>query len=309
MQPTPTQVPLQTLYTFFVVCRAGSMKDAAQLLSVTPGAISQRMRGLEQRHGQRLFARTRVGVSPTDAGAKLYAQLRGAFAQIETVARHALQGRDGGTQLIVSVLPSFASSWLLPRLGGFAQRCPKVSLTIETDPKVVDLRTEPVDFAIRHGLGKYPGLEARWLMSPEMVMVATPALLHGGPSIKSPADCLAYPLLHDSDRHDWSLWLQAHGTTSARARRGLSFTDQHLLVRAAAQGQGLALVRRLYAQADLARGTLVQPLDVQWPSQFGYYLVGLPGSFETAAGWGFAQWLLEEAQGDQAHGANRTTDD
>lgn len=290
------QIPLQTFYTFVVVCRAGSMKAAAQELDVTAGAISQRMRELELRHGQRLFERTRTGVIPTAAGAQLYADLRGAFQQIETVARDSMPGHDT-RQLVVSVMPSFASSWLLPRLGGFVSRHPGISLSIESDPRLVDLKNEPVDFAIRHGLGNYPGLESRRLMSPQMIVVGAPGLLHGGPAIACPADCLAYPLLHDHERRDWALWLQAHGAASPQARRGISFTDEHMLVRAATEGQGLALVRDLYAAADLAKGNLVKALDIHWPTQFGYYLVGLPQTFAMSGSRGFVDWLQAEAAG------------
>ncbi|MFB9244386.1 LysR family transcriptional regulator [Massilia antarctica] len=287
-------IPLQTFYAFFVVCRAGSMKEAARELHVSAGAISQRMRELELRQGQRLFERTRAGVTPTAAGAALYADLRAPFQQIETVSRR--DPHDPATrQLVVSVMPSFASGWLLPRLGDFVGRHPDVSLSIDSDARVVDLTSEAVDFAIRHGLGSYPGLASRWLMSPEMIVVGAPALLRQGAPIRCPADCLAYPLLHDSERRDWSLWLQAHGNASPKARRGLSFSDEHLLVRAAAEGQGLALVRDIYAGADLAQGHLCKALEQQWPTQFGYYLVGLPGSFAAPGARAFVEWIEGEA--------------
>ncbi|CUI05395.1 Glycine cleavage system transcriptional activator GcvA [Janthinobacterium sp. CG23_2] len=287
-------IPFQTFYAFFVVCRAGSMKEAARELHVSAGAISQRMRELEQRQGQRLFERTRAGVTPTAAGAALYADLRTPFQQIETVSRRNLHDH-AARQLVVSVMPSFASGWLLPRLGDFVSRHPDVSLSIDSDARVVDLKSEAVDFAIRHGLGSYPGLASRWLMSPEMIVVGAPALLRQGPPIRCPADCLAYPLLHDGERRDWSLWLQAHGSTSPKARRGLSFSDEHLLVRAAAEGQGLALVRDIYAGTDLAKGHLRKALEQQWPTQFGYYLVGLPDTFAAPGARAFVEWIQAEA--------------
>lgn len=288
------QIPLQAFYTFFVVCRAGSMKDAAQELHVTAGAISQRISDLESQLGQRLFQRVRSGVMKTDAGAELYAELKIAFQQIETVSRHRLQEPGFGC-LVVSVMPSFASSWLVPRLGRFVSRYPKISLSLETESRMVDLKSEPVDFVIRHGLGKYPGLEARWLMSPEMIVVGSPEMLRKGPPISSPLDCLAYPLLHDSDRRDWGLWLQAHGVASQGARRGLSFTDECMLVRAAADGQGLALVRDVYAAQELEQGKLVKALEIQWPTQFAYYLVGRSATFSASTSREFVEWIQSEA--------------
>lgn len=287
------QIPLQAFYTFFVVCRVGSMKDAAQELNVTPGAISQRISDLESKLGQRLFQRARSGVTKTDAGAELYSELKMAFNQIETTSRHRLKEHGFGC-LMVSVMPSFASSWLLPRLGRFVSRYPKISLSLETDCRMVDLRSGPVDFAIRHGLGKYPGLEARWLMSPEMIVVGSPELLLQGPPIRSPHDCLDYPLLHDSDRRDWGLWLKAHGVAPQGARRGLSLTDEHMLVRAAANGQGLALVRDIYAAAELEQGKLVKALEIRWSSQFAYYLVGLASTFSASTSRDFVDWIQRE---------------
>jgi LysR family glycine cleavage system transcriptional activator len=289
------QIPLQAFYTFFVVCRAGSMKDAAQELSVTAGAISQRISDLESQLGQRLFQRARSGVMKTDAGAELYAELKIAFKQIETVSRHRLQEPGFGC-LVVSVMPSFASSWLVPRLGRFVSRYPKISLSLETESRMVDLKSEPVDFAIRHGLGKYPGLEARWLMSPELIVVGSPEILRKGPPISSPLDCLAYTLLHDSDRRDWGLWLQAHGVASQGARRGLSFTDESMLVRAAADGQGLALVRDIYATKELEQGRLVKALEIQWPTELAYYLVGLSATFSASTSCEFVEWIQGETR-------------
>jgi LysR family glycine cleavage system transcriptional activator len=177
-------------------------------------------------------------------------------------------------------MPSFASSWLVPRLGRFVSRYPKISLSLETESRMVDLKSEPVDFTIRHGLGKYPGLEARWLMSPEMIVVGSPEMLRKGPPIYSPLDCLAYPLLHYSDRRDW----------------GLSFTDESMLVRAAADGQGLALVRDIYATNELEQGRLVKALEIQWPAQLAYYLVGLSATFSASTSREFVEWIQTEAR-------------
>jgi LysR family glycine cleavage system transcriptional activator len=133
-------------------------------------------------------------------------------------------------------------------------------------------------------------------MSPEMIVVGSPEMLRKGPPIYSPLDCLAYPLLHDSDRRDWGLWLQAHGIASPGARRGLSFTDESMLVRAAADGQGLALVRDIYATNELEQGRLVKALEIQWPAQLAYYLVGLSATFSASTSREFVEWIQTEAR-------------
>lgn len=283
------------LHTFVVVARSGSMKDAAELLSVTPGAISQRIRQLEETVGHRLFVRTRVGVRLDPRGAALLAALDKPFCAIEAVDRSL--DRRPSRRVAVSTAASFAASWLVPRLGRFAQLHPDVEIAVETDNRVVDLLKEPIDVAIRHGLGRYPGMESIKLIAPELIVVASPGLLGSGPSIAKPADCLAFPLLHDLDRGDWSLWFEAHGVATPRRLKGPSFSDDHLLVRAAVAGQGLVLIRDVYAQDDLASGRLVRALDVGWPTQFAYYAVTRPDSEQKPAARQFRKWLIQEADG------------
>jgi LysR family glycine cleavage system transcriptional activator len=118
-----------------------------------------------------------------------------------------------------------------------------------------------------------------------------------GPPIAKPADCLAFPLLHDLDRGDWSLWFEAHGVSTAARLKGPSFSDGHLLVRAAVAGQGLALIRDVYAQDDLASGRLVRALDVGWPTQFAYYAVTRLDREQKPAIRQFRKWLIDEADG------------
>ncbi|MDR3514230.1 MAG: LysR substrate-binding domain-containing protein [Azospirillaceae bacterium] len=283
------------LHSFVVVARAGSMKDAAATLSVTPGAISQRIRQLEKTVGHRLFVRTRVGVRLDPRGAALLAALDAPFGAIEAVERSL--HRHPSRRVVVSTVASFAASWLVPRLGGFARRHPDIEIAVETDSRVVDLLKEPVDVAIRHGLGRYPGMDSIKLIAPELIVVASPGLLEAGPPIAKPADCLSFPLLHDLDRGDWSLWFEAHGVATPRRLKGPSFSDDHLLVPAAVAGQGLALIRDVYAQGELASGRLVRALDIGWPTRFAYYAVTRSDREQNAAIRQFRQWLIEEADG------------
>ncbi|EDP64825.1 transcriptional regulator, LysR family protein [alpha proteobacterium BAL199] len=285
---------LDLLHTFFVVARAGSMKAAAAELGVTPGAVSQRIRELESRSGRRLFERGRAGTTPSSAGALLYAAVGNAFGTLEAISTE-LSDSGRGSRLQITVMPSFAATWLIPRLGRFNAAHPAVTVSIETDTRVVDLRKEPIDLAIRHGLGRYPDLETRWIASPEMIVVASPGLIAGSLPVTNPADCLRFPLLQDRDRRNWRLWFEAQGVDPSGMRAGSSFSDDQLLVRAAAHGQGLALVRDLYAAEEIADGRLVRVLDTTWPTEFAYYLVGLPATFERPAVRAFASWLLAEA--------------
>lgn len=290
---------LPLLETFVRVARLGSMKAAAEALSLTAGAISQRIRALEERAGAPLFIRTRSGVDLAPAGRALFAAIDAPFRAIETEAlRLGDHGKGNQRQRVtVSSMASFASEMLVPRLGRFTARYPQIDVTVDIDLRVVDLKTEPVDIAIRHGLGDYPGLEAISLLAPAMIVVGSPDLLKGMKPPKTPADCLHFPLLHDRHRQDWRLWLAAHGVTAPGFIKGPAFADDMLLARAAAAGQGLALVRDVYAEGALKAGRLVKALKIKWPTHFAYYAVATAESLQRPAVRRFRDWLVEEMTG------------
>lgn len=288
-------LPLQALRTFVEVSQRGSITAAAQALHVTPGAVSQQIRLLEDRLGLALLVRERHGMRMTEAGADVYPMLSAAFAQIDK-AVDALEAMKTRQSLTVSTVATFAASWLVPRLGRFKERHPHIEVRVEATPALVDLRRDHVDIALRHGLGDYPGLDVVPLMAPVLVPVAAPGMLAAGAALATPADCLAHPLLHDADRADWPLWLRAHGVADdPRARRGDAYDDDFLLIRAAEAGQGLALVPAAYAREEIAAGRLVQVLDKPWPARFAYYAVSRPGAAKRPEVRAFIDWIVEEA--------------
>ncbi len=288
-------LPLQALRTFVEVSQRGSITAAAQALHVTPGAVSQQIRLLEDRLGLALLVRERHGMRMTEAGADVYPMLSAAFAQIDK-AVDALEAMKTRQSLTVSTVATFAASWLVPRLGRFKERHPHIEVRVEATPALVDLRRDHVDIALRHGLGDYPGLDVVPLMAPVLVPVAAPGMLAAGAALATPADCLAHPLLHDADRADWPLWLRAHGVADdPRARRGDAYDDDFLLIRAAEAGQGLALVPAAYAREEIAAGRLVQVLDKPWPARFAYYAVSRPGAARRPEVRAFIDWIVEEA--------------
>ena len=287
-------LPLQALRAFVEVGQRGSIKAAAEALHVTSGAVSQQIRLLEERVGMALFTRERQGLRLTEAGARVHPTLLAAFAQIAS-ASQALEDMLGRQTLTVSTVATFAAAWLVPRLGRFNQRHPHIEVRVEATSALVDLRRDRVDVALRHGLGDYPGLHVTRLVAGQL-------------PIATPGDCLRYPLLHDTDRADWPLWLAAHGAPEhAQAVRGSAFEDDFLLIRAAEAGQGLALVPQLYAQEEIAAGRLVQVLDLPWPARFAYYLVTRPDAATRPAVQAFMAWIGEEAQADDAPGQARRT--
>lgn len=288
-------LPLLPLRTFVAISRHGSIKAAAQVLHVTSGAVSQQLRQLEAHLGVSLFVRTRDGMVLTPSGQQIYPVLSQAFDQINSVTE-LLAATKARPTLTLSTVPSFAASWLVPRLNRFHEQYPDVEVRVEATPKLVDLKRQQVDIALRHGLGVYPGLKSVRLLAPEMVPVLSPQLLLRYPPINVPTDCLAYPLLQDADRADWRLWLQAHGVSKdERAERGTSFEDDFLLLKAAEAGQGLALVQDVYAQESLETGRLVMAIERPWPARFAYYAVMLHETAKRPEVAQFLAWLQDEA--------------
>lgn len=287
---------MQALRTFVEVGQRKSVKAAAQALHVTPGAVSQQIRVLEDRLGVVLLERERLGMRLTEAGASVFPRLREAFLQIDQ-AMHDLESTKARRSLTVSTVATFAASWLVPRLGRFKQLHPDIEIRVEATSELVDLRRDRVDVALRHGLGDYPGLEVIPLMAPVLTPVASPGFLKAhGAVIHEAGDCLGYPLLHDGDRADWPLWLKAHGVAGdLRAERGSAFDDDFLLIRAAEAGQGLALVPQAYAQEEIAAGRLIQVLDKPWPARFAYYAVTRPGAADRTEVRAFLEWIRDEA--------------
>lgn len=297
----PGPLPLLALRAFAEVGRRGSVKAAASVLGVTPGAVSQQVKLLEARLGTPLFERRNRELRLTAAGRGLLEPVADAFNSIEEALGVFERQRDGMRRtLTVSTVASFAAMWLVPRLGHFAVRHPGIDIRLHTSGDLTPIGRRPgsADVAIRHGLGAWDKLEAVRLLQPRLVPVGSPALLATGVPVHEPVDCLRYPLLHDADRADWTLWLRALGTArpGRRATVGPSFADSHLLIRAAIAGQGLALVRDTYAADEITAGRLAVALDVPFPVAFAYYVVTRPGSAsrypEIAA---FRDWILEEA--------------
>lgn len=288
-------VSLGALRTFVEVGRHGSIKRAAQELNVTPGAVSQQVKALEARFGVRLLERGNREVKLSAHGLRLFGKVAPGFEQIDAAVQLFEDRRPSPRSLVVSTTPSFAACWLTPRLGRFAAQHPEVELRIETSVQLADMTTGGVDVAIRHGSGDYPGLDAALLFAPRLIAVGSPSLLIDGP-LTEPADCLRYPLLQDRDRADWPAWFEAHGVGPARnATKGPSYADDALLIQGVIAGQGLAVVRDVYAARDLEAGSIMLAIDAPVRAKAGYFAVVQPGRVTVPKIAAFRRWIMREA--------------
>ncbi|MGJ7532069.1 MULTISPECIES: transcriptional regulator GcvA [unclassified Variovorax] len=296
--------PLNALRAFEATARHLSVKNAADELCVTPGAVSQLVKTLELHLGVQLFRRVNRGVFLTDAGQAYLPPVRNAFRQISDATQKVAVPAETGL-LTVSATPFFASAWLVPRLKSFQDAHPDIDLQVLTGNALADFSRDGVDVAIRHGMGQYPGLASQRVLTVEMIPVAAPALVaeHGKP--KKPADLLLWPRVNDADRKGWRLWFEAQGIEDAGPARGPSFDDAGLLLQAVLAGQGAALLPAAMMAPEIEQGRLVQLSKATWLEDFAYYLVCPEGSRDRPKVAAFRDWLLSAVRQKSASSGSR----
>ena len=292
---------LNALRAFEAAARLGSVTAAARALSVTPGAVSHQIKLLEEDLGVALLERRGRSVVPTPAAQGGLAGLTLAFEQMAG-AVEAIRRSPQGPVLVVSVAPSFASAWLMPRLDRFWQRQPEVDIRIETKWGLTDFRRDGVDLAIRFGAGGYRGVFERRLMEEDYFPVCSEELLRGKCPLDAPEDLRHHVLLHvdgdawGPDFPTWRMWLQAAGVEDkVDFRRGPRFQISELALKAARDGQGVALGSSALVADDLSRHRLVRPFPQSVMAPLGYYVVCPPDHLARPAVQAFVDWLLEEA--------------
>lgn len=283
--------PLSTVRSFEATARHGSAARAAEELHVTPGAISQQLRKLEDFVGQRLFERQARGLVLTDAGRVLLAGCQEALAALQ---RATAQLRHQRQVLLVSCTPVFAAQWLVPRLQDFLQSAPEVDVHVSTTARLVDLAAEGVHFAVRHGLGRYAGLQARRLLDDDLQPVCSPLWVAHRPTAQA-ADITAAGLLHDGQRDDWQLWARAAGRPLLDTSQGIVFVDSNAAIEAALAGRGVALARRSMVVTELEQGRLLALQVPPLVTPLAYYLVFREPTLAQPAARRFHDWLLAQA--------------
>lgn len=294
--------PLHALRCFEVAARHESFTKAASELFVTPAAVGQQVRLLESHMGFALFRRESRRLIPTTAGQALLPGIREGFAQLVN-AVGLVKGLPDQRRLAISVAPSFAAKWLLPRLSDFARRHPEIDLHVDASMMLADLTDGAVDLAIRYGSGQYPALVVERLLGEEVVPVCSPALLAQGPPLANPRDLKHHTLLHDDSPDkdhtcpSWAMWLRAAAVKDIDASRGPRFSQSSLVLEAAALGRGVALAKSTIAADDLATGRVCRLFETAVPLGFAYYLVYSQAAGHLPRVSAFRRWLLDQAGG------------
>lgn len=284
---------LAALRAFEAAARHGNFSRAAEEIHVTHGAISHQVRALEEELGVALFARHGKRISVTPDGERFAETLRRALGEIATAAE-ALRAGAQDNKLTITALPSFAARWLSPRIGRFIEQHPGLEVMLQSSSTLTDFRRESVDLGIRFGLGKYPGLHTEKIMDDHYYPVASPRY-NGGRLPATPAE-LANSTLLRCEMEPWTPWFRAAGLKAMEPAGGLVFQDSSMLVRAAAEGHGIALARHAIAMTEIASGELVRLFDISIRCHDSYFLVCPPQSLHKPQVNAFRAWLLKELE-------------
>lgn len=289
------------LQVFACAARHLSFTRCADELHVTPGAISQQMRQLEERLGFALFHRVGRGLELTAEGQRLAVVANEVHSRIDDELRLLHSGRIGGV-FKLRCIPSFLSKWLMPRLPLLEQTFPDIQLRIVAEDSSGSLRDDDFDLAIDLNDGSYPGMMTTSLLEEELFPVCSPALQEGKPPLDTPSQLVHYPLLHDItawrgsyEYAEWEFYLNAIGATGIDVRRGHTFNRNHLTIEAAIMGMGVAIARKALITNELEEGSLIVPFGHPIAARKKYVLVYREGALNTPARRAVHDWLVEQA--------------
>jgi DNA-binding transcriptional LysR family regulator len=268
MLPRRYLPPIPALTALEAVDRLGTASEAAKELSLTQGAISRALQGLEAQLGVPLLIRERQRLRLTPAGQDYVAEVRKALHLLAS-ASITLRANPAGGSLTLAILPAFGMHWLAPRLARFAQSHPEVTVNLSTRLKPFDFAATPFDAAIHYGRQDWPGVHYLKLMDEEVLAVAAP----GFPVLEKATDILYHPLLHlDSRPGDWGRWLAHNGHPGLRPP-GMMFDQFATLTQGAIHGMGAALIPTFLIQHELSEGRLIPIFGPAVPALGSYYLV------------------------------------
>lgn len=295
---------LNALRAFEAAARHRSFSAAAEELHVTPAAVGQQVRSLEEWLGTSLFHRGSSGrtrLIPTDAAERALPDIRAGFDRLNLGLSRLRDDARAGV-LTVAVSPAFAAKWLLPRIEDFHAMCPETDVRLDTNLKPVDFVAHGIDIGVRYGRGVWPGLVAEKLMEEQVYPVCSPAWLRRNGAVTKPQELAGKALIHDIsvDAHSgfasWNGWLLRAGATEVDASRGMQVNNSDAVLQAAIDGHGVALARSVMARDDVVSGRLVRLYpEISLAAELAYYVVYRAECAALPKLAAFRDWLLRQA--------------
>ncbi|MGB1198745.1 MAG: transcriptional regulator GcvA [Thalassotalea sp.] len=283
--------PLNALKAFEASARQLSFTKAAEELFVTQAAISHQIKSLEEHLGLKLFMRKNRSLLLTEEGQSYFLDIKDIFTSLHE-ATEKLLARGAKGAITVSLQPSFAIQWLVPRLTSFNVQHPEIDVRIKAVDQADNSLTEDVDVAIYHGRGRWPDVYAEQLHTEYLVPVCSPLLLSGKKPINTMHDLANHTLLHDTSRRDWKRWFKEANVKGINVNHGPIFSHSAMVVQAAVHGQGVALAQSVLAKPELDAGRLVNLFDHRLISKNAFYIVCREHQMDVGKISAFREWML-----------------
>lgn len=290
--------PLNALKSFEAAARHLSFTKAAEELFVTQAAVSHQVKALEDYLAMPLFLRRNRSLLLTEAGQNYYLDIKSILEQLTQATNKLMLSSERGS-LTVSVPPSFAILWMVPRLSEFHDKFPDIDVRIKAVDEVAGSLTDNVDIAIYYGRGHWAGLKSYKLHNEFLLPVCSPRLLDGPKPLKTAQDLLNHTLLHEETRNAWVDWFDMVGLEVPSRIHGPVFSHSSLSLKAAVHGQGIALANSVLAKPELDSGHLVKLFDEVLPTSDAFHLVCRESQAEIGKIATFRNWLLDVVEEEE----------
>lgn len=290
---------LKSLQALEASARHGSFVGASAELDVTPPAVGQLVRSLEDWVGYPLFKRSRSGaerLTPVDEAQEALEDIEQGLDLLESGLRK-LRGRKARSVVVVTASQALVANWLMSRLEDFSSKYPNVDVRLDVSDRVIDLAQGEADIGIRCGLGTWKGVKSTYLMGEEIIAVCHNKLLPADREVT--AGWIAeQTLIHDGTPHPggdfptWSEWLAQAGANQAPADGGLKINATAAVINGAVAARGVALVRKALVEQELQLGRLVHLMpEMRWPVKWAYYVVASSKALRRYEVTAFYGWL------------------
>jgi len=285
------EAPLRAIRTFEAFAQHGTIAQAAAELAITPSAVSHQLAALEQFLRTPLTQRRGRSLQLTEEGRNYYRAIHAALSMLRN-ATNDVREKSARRQIIIGVMPLFATGWLNHRIGAFLRLHPDLDINVRY-AHYQSYLSDMADLSIRFGKGDWLGYRSMRVLPGAMVPVAAPALIARFDGVQTPADLLRCPLVHDGNRSYWSSWFALTGIESSASPgvlSGMTFEDGLLTTSAVTSGLGVGLLRKALIEHELSSGTLVQLFDTPLNTGEDYYLCvreeeDLPEPVERVVQW------------------------
>jgi len=287
------RLPLNALRVFEAVATRLNFGAAAEALHVTPAAVSQQIKSLEDYLQTPLLRRNGRNVQLTPEGERLLPGIRRGLDELESALQALRRDRHAGT-INISTISSFLQQWLMPRLADFHARYPDTTLRFHTSSEMVDFARTDFHVGLRLGAGRYEGLFTEKLLDEWLVAVASPELLRRHGPLPDRGDVAQYPLVHGTE-FDWSGWHSPERPPNG-PQRGAFMDDSAALLTAVARGLGFGVLRWTLACDELRSGNIVMASERIIPFRYAYYFV-CPDAYATLPKVAeLREWLKNQAR-------------